>query len=722
MAIIVENRFFHLTGKDISYVICALEDGRLCHVHYGNKLQQQDISIELLRTGSTGYSIDGIYSASVLTPEYSTFGVGDFREPCLAARNTLGQNCVDLRFSGWEVVDGKPMPQRLPATFGSEQECQTLILTCADTVLGLEAKLYYTVFHDHNVIARRVEFTNTGGENITLERALSACLELPDGNYDMVSFDGAWARERTISRSILRPGTQSICSRSGFSSHTHNPLLVVCDRDAGEENGRWYAMNLVYSGGFYASAELSAQNTVRMVMGIDPVTCRFTLVPGERLLIPEVVLAYSGAGATALTHDFHDLYRKHLVRQRPRPERPVLLNNWEATYFDFNQKKLEEIACEAQKLGIDLFVLDDGWFGKRNSDTSGLGDWFVNREKLPDGMSGLGRFVEDLGMELGLWLEPESISEDSDFYRAHPDWCVHIPGRNRTRSRNQLLADITRPEVRRAIMDQICEVLSNAPVRYVKWDMNRPMTEPGGLSEARQDRFGYDFILGLYEMLEEFHKRFPHILLEGCSAGGARFDPGMLYYCPQIWASDNTDAYARLKIQQGTSFAYPIRAIGSHVSAVPNHQTNRITPLETRFAVALAGTFGYELDPTVLTDEERREISQQIRRFRKLDKVLSDGDYYRLQTTESGDFAFGTVSKDKREAVYVYMQCLRVANTLPKRIRLRGVDDARFYRDQATDKVFSGNLLRHIGYPLDVLNHDWQAVVIHLKAEDDRER
>lgn len=708
---------FHLQGGRISYIIRRLPDGRLCHLYFGPQLAPGQPLDHLLRAGGTGYSIDGEFSPSVVPAEYPSYGTGDLREPCLIARDKAGYCCADLRLESWEMLPGKPMPAGLPACFGSQDDCETLVLHCIDRVLRLTADLYYTVFADHDVVVRRVQLHNLDEVPMEVARALSGCLELPQGEYDLTTFDGAWARERVAHRAPLRLGTVRVGSRSGFSSHMHNPLLAVCRSGADEEQGEWYALNLVYSGSFMAAAERSPMDTVRLVMGIDPDTCLFRLEAGERLTLPELVMAYSSSGAGELTCTFHRFYREHLVRKSPFAERPVLLNNWEATYFDFDQQRLEQISAAAAKLGADLFVLDDGWFGHRNADNSSLGDWTVNREKLPGGLEGLCASVHAAGMEMGLWFEPECISEDSDLYRAHPDWCIHIPGRDRTRSRNQLIADITRPEVRRAIMDQVAAVLDSAPIRYVKWDMNRPMTEPGGAQTARPERFAYEYMLGLYAMLEEFTTRFPHILLEGCAAGGARFDPGMLYYCPQIWASDNTDADCRLDIQYGTAFAYPVPCIGSHVSAVPNHQTGRTLDMESRFASALCGTFGYELDPTTLTEEERACIPDQIRRFRLYDPLIRDGEYYRFlpPVRPDEDCCVGFVSRDKRQALVIYTQRRRTPNTLPKSVRLRGLDPDRMYRWENGGPL-SGQALAYAGLPLGVLEHDGEARVILLTA------
>lgn len=710
---------FHLLGGSISYIIRKLPDGRLCHLYFGPRLEPGQPLDYLLRAGGTGYSIDGEFSPSVVPMEYPAFGTGDLREPCLIARDAQGHCCADLRLENWQTQPGKPMPAGLPACRGDADDCETLILHCRDQVLGLRADLFYTLFRDHDVITRRVEFCSESDRPVELARALSGCLELPQGEFDLTTFDGAWARERVAHRAPLRPGRVSVGSRSGFSSHMHNPLLAVCRSGAGEEQGEWWALNLVYSGSFLAVAEQSPMDTMRLVMGVDPDTCVFRLAPGESLALPELVLAYSASGAGGLTRTFHAFYRRHLVRPNPFAQRPVLLNNWEATYFDFDQARLERIIRAAAQAGADLFVLDDGWFGHRNSDDSSLGDWFVNRNKLPEGLEGLAATAHSCGMNLGLWFEPECISEDSELYRAHPDWCIHIPERTRTRSRNQLIADITRPEVRRAILDQVFAVLDSAPIRYVKWDMNRPMTEPGGAGSTRSERFAYDYMLALYAMLEEFTTRYPHILLEGCAAGGARFDPGMLYYCPQIWASDNTDADCRLDIQYGTAFAYPVDCIGAHVSAVPNHQTGRVLDMESRFAAALFGTFGYELDPTALTEAESRAIPDQIRRFHEYDSLIREGEYYRFlpPTSPDRDCCAGFIAPDKSRALVVYVQRRRTPNTLPKSVRLHGLDPARLY-ELPDGTVLSGQALAWAGLPVGVLEHDGQARIFLLQARE----
>lgn len=713
-----DQKTFHLRGKSASYVIKLLDDGRLCHLYYGASLDELQSLDYLLRPCRVGFSADGELSSAIVPFEYPSFGMGDLREPCLVAQNSAGQYCADVRYVSHEIVHGKPLPQGLPATFGEEDTCETLIITCEDSALGLEIKLFYSVFDAHNAVTRRVTFCNNGKEPVVLTRAFSGCLELPDAQYDMLTFNGAWARERKIHRSPLHPGRQGVFSHSGCSSHIHNPLVVLQRSGGGEEHGDSYAANLVYSGNFNATVEVSYMDTARLVMGVDSDTCSFPLAVGETLALPELVLSYAQHGTGELSRGLHDFYREHLVRKSPFAKRPVLINNWEATYFDFTQEKLARIMRDAAAVGVDLFVLDDGWFGKRNDDTSSLGDWFVNHEKLPDGIAGLGEQAQRNDIKLGLWIEPESISEDSDLYRAHPDYCIHIPQRESTCSRNQLLADISRPEVRDAIYSQIKKVLQSAPVSYVKWDMNRPMTQPGGVGAMAQSRYAFDYMLGLYDLLERFCTDFPQILLEGCAGGGARFDPGMLYYCSQIWASDNTDASARLDIQIGTAFAYPVRTIGSHVSIVPNHQTGRIISMETRFAVALCGTFGYELDPSQLSTEELAQMPRQIEQFRRYEALIANGDYYRFVSpqNDSDDCCFGFIAKDKEKAVVIYVQRYCRANTLPKLVRLAGFAPDKIYRETNTGITYTGAALHNAGYPLGILEGDFTARVLVFEA------
>lgn len=709
---------FTLQAGSMCYLIKLLEDGRLCHLYYGADLGDVPSVDYLLRACGTGYSVDGEQSPSIMPMEYPSFGTGDLRESCLIARNHLGQYCADLRFQSYEILPGKPMPTGLPALFADGDDCETLVLLCEDSALGLEAKLFYSVLRGHNAVARRVEFRYTGELPVTLTRAFSGCLELPDDGYELLTFHGAWARERTLHRAALNPGRQGIFSHSGGSGHVHNPLMVLQRSGGGEDFGQCYAANLVYSGNFAATVEVSHMGTARVVMGVDSDTCSFPMTKGETLVLPELVLFYAEGGLGDLTRGIHDLYREHLVRKSPFAKRPVLINNWEATYFDFDQQKLEGIIKEAAHAGMDLFVLDDGWFGHRDDDGSSLGDWFVNTRKLPNGLQGLSASASSYGMKLGLWVEPESISEDSELYRAHPDWCIHIPGRERTRSRRQLLADITRPEVRDAIYTQIKSVLESAPVCYVKWDMNRPVTEPGGVGAGRQERFAFDYILALYEMMERLHKDFPEILLEGCSAGGARFDPGMLYYCPQIWASDNTDASARLDIQLGTAFAYPVCTIGSHVSMVPNHQTGREIPMETRFAVALCGTFGYELDPGRLSQKELEQLPEQIAFFNRYESLIAQGDYYRFYSpaNQGDDCCFGFIAKDKRQGLVVFVQRCRQANVLPKVVRLTGFAPKTRYQERFTGGIYTGAALCHAGFPLGAFHNDFESRILVFDA------
>lgn len=729
-----KERLFHLQAKDTSYILQVLETGHVAHVYWGKKVRNaSNISRAANSSCYQNRPLEPVLSSEkkrlsldMLPQEYPAYGNTDFRQPAYQVQLENGSTVTDLRYDGHYIYSGKKKLQNLPATYvENDTEASTLELYLVDALIGLRVILSYTVYENYDVITRSVRFVNEGQQHLTLNRALSASVDFIDDKFRLLQLSGAWARERHLITRPLVHGIQSVESTRGASSPYHNPFIALLREDASENHGEVYGFNLVYSGNFLAQVEVDHYSHTRVLMGINPFDFSWLLQPGEAFQAPEVVMVYSDHGLNKMSQTYHELYRTRLARGRFRDKaRPILINNWEATYFDFNTEKLIELAKAAKELGVELFVLDDGWFGKRNDDKSSLGDWFVNEEKLPGGLAALSQKITDLGLEFGIWVEPEMVSPDSELYRAHPDWCIHVEGRNRSTGRNQLVLDLTREDVCSAIVDMISNVLKSGRITYVKWDMNRHMTEIGSaqLPAERQRETAHRYILGLYRILEELTSRFPDVLFESCASGGGRFDPGMLYYMPQTWTSDNTDAVERLKIQYGTSIVYPLVSMGAHVSAVPNHQVHRVTSLQTRGNVAAFGNFGYELDLTRLTDDEKEIIKDQIHQYKEARELVQKGDFYRLLSPfEGNDTAWLVVSKDKNEALVGFYRVLAQANSYCPILRLQGLDPTKDYRVVGTDEIYGGDELMHFG--LDVVKHgfsilgDFQSVVLRLRAE-----
>lgn len=654
--------------------------------------------------------------------EYSSHGLGDYRESSISVMTQSGMSTVGINYQSHEIYQGKPKLDGLPATFGNEEDCTTLEITCIDKHLNLEVVLVYTAFENLDVITRSVRVTNRATESIQLRKVLSACVDFDRNDLDMITLHGSWARERHVSRRKVELGKQGISSLRGQSGHQVNPFLAVMDQTATEDSGEVYGFNFVYSGNFMAQAEGYQFDTTRVVMGINPEDFSWELDPEATFTAPEVVMVYSNEGIGKMSRTFHDLYRTHLIRGKYKnKKRPILINNWEATYFDFDTEKLLDIAKEASQLGIEMLVMDDGWFGERSSDNMALGDWIVNEDKIKGGLKNLVDQVNKLGMKFGIWFEPEMVSPDSDLYRAHPDWCIHIEGREGLRSRNQYVLDFSRKDVRDYIYESLRKILSSANIEYVKWGMNRQLTDVGNsvLPASQQREIWHRYVLGVYDMMDRLTTEFPHILLENCSGGGARFDPGMLYYSPQIWTSDDTDAIERLKIQHGTSMVYPVSSIGAHVSDVPNHTVGRVTPFETRGLVALSGTFGYELDVTKIPQEDREMIPKQIEMYHKYNDLIREGDLYRIGNVfENPEFeCVEYVSKDKDEVLVTYVQVLSRANHRSRRIRLKGLDKGSYYRNQETNAVHSGAALMNGGILIEDMYGDFKGKLIHFIKE-----
>ncbi len=677
------DRQFHLHNGQISLVLRVFEDGTLGQLHLGAALPGGRSYRHLGPDPFPGFS-NRVGSPVPLA--YPTSGTGDFRVPSLVATSADGASSLALHYRDHRIQAGKPALDGLPSTYVEDaSEAETLEVTVVDEPAGIEVDLRFTIFDDRPLIARSALIRNAGSAPVELRCAMSLALDLPDSDWRMVGLSGAWARERHVTDRALVPGRQSASSVNGASGHEHNPFLALRRATTDEAHGEAYGFSLVYSGNFLVEAEVEPYGTTRVRVGIEPSTFSWRLEPGATFETPEALAAYSDAGLGALSDAFHRLFRDRLARGhwRDRP-RPVLINNWEATYFGFDADRLVEIATTARDLGVELFVLDDGWFGARDDDTTSLGDWFVDRRKLPDGLDGVARRITDLGIGFGLWIEPEMVSQRSRLFEAHPDWAIGIPGRPRTESRQQLVLDMTRPEVVEHLTGVLSEVLGSAPIAYVKWDMNRNITEPysTSLPPDRQGEFFHRYILGVYELYRRLTERFPEILFESCAGGGGRFDPGLLAFAPQAWTSDDTDAVERLKIQWGTSLAYPLSSMAAHVAAVPNHQVGRFTPLSTRAAVAFFGVFGYELDPTAFDDEERAEVADQIAFYRGHRELFQRGRFLRLVSPFEGDgnrVAWMSVANDRRRAVVGNYQVLAHADPGPGRLRLRGLDPAAIY-------------------------------------------
>ena len=718
-----EKKIFTLETDHTMYQMQADAYGVLRHLWYGAKTGC-DMSY-LQDYPDVGFSgniyaagNDRTYSLDTLPLEYAGAGVGDFRVPAVAAVHADGSSALDLRYYSHTVKPGKYGIEGLPAVYAAEDEAETLEVVLRDTASAVEVTLLYAVLPALDLVTRCARIRNLGETPVTLTKAASLCLDISRGSWEWVHFHGRHAMERQMERRLLFHGIQEIGSTRGTSSHHQNPTVLLCTPDCTETAGACIGAALVYSGSHQTRLECDQLGQVRMVMGIHPDLFRWELKAGETFSTPEVMLSYSDTGLETLSHHFHQAIREHICRGKYQlAERPVLINNWEATYFGFDTEKILHIAEEAARLGVDMLVLDDGWFGKRDDDCSGLGDWFVNETKLSGGLHDLVEKIKGMGMRFGIWFEPEMISEDSDLYRKHPDWAIRIPDRAPMRSRYQLVLDMANPEVQEYLFRVMSDVLHSADISYVKWDMNRSISDwyTRTLPADRQGEMPHRYVLGLYALLERLTAAFPDVLFEGCSGGGGRFDAGMLYYCPQIWCSDDTDAYERTKIQYGTSFFYPVSAVGSHVSTVPNHQTGRITPFETRGTVAMAGSFGYELDLNLLSDGEKQEVAEQIRQFKTYGPLIHNGKYYRLTNPMAEDAALWEfAAQDGSEVLVQGMLFHAEANVLRRTVQLRGLDAEKCYRLDGTEQVYTGAALMAGGVLLPKAWGDYTPVTMHF--------
>ena len=714
-----KDRTFTLQTKNTTYQMQVDRYGFLLHLYYGKKTDGcMDYLLTYYDRGFSGNPYDAgedrTYSMDTLPQEFPCYGNGDFRSTAFAVENADGSMSCDLRYKSHKIFDGKYNLEGLPAVYASEEEAQTLEILMEDPVTGVKVVLLYGVLSAQDIITRSVCVKNESSGKIYLNKIESASLDFLYGDYELLTFYGRHAMERNVQRVPVVHGTQKIGSVRGTSSHQYNPMMILAEKETTEDKGNCYAMSFVYSGCFQGEVLKDQLNQTRMMLGLQEEAFRYPLETGEMFQAPEVILSYSSEGMNRLSQNLHHCIRQHICRGKYKEEiRPILINSWEAAYFDFTGDTIYELAKAAKEVNIDMLVMDDGWFGKRDDDNSGLGDWFVNEKKLGGTLGNLIKRINDLGVKFGIWIEPEMVSEDSDLYRKHPDWALTVPGRNPVRSRNQLVLDFSRKEVVDEIYDQICKVLDQGNIEYVKWDMNRSLMDVYSSVTRDQGRVLHDYVLGLYDFLERLVQRYPNLLIEGCSGGGGRFDAGMMYYTPQIWCSDNTDAIDRLRIQYGTSFGYPVSVVGSHVSAVPNHQTGRKTPLHTRGVVAMSGTFGYELNLMKLSEEEKQEIREQIAEYKSYAPIIQNGLYYRLSnpTTEeicAWEFVHTDEKEQSKVLLNIVMQVIH-GNMTVNYVKLQGLEETAVYREEKSGKRYTGAALMYGGMPLPIEPGEYQA-------------
>ncbi|MYL32145.1 alpha-galactosidase [Pontibacillus yanchengensis] len=708
-----DSKEFHLQGKNTSYIMRVMRNGQLGHIHFGKRISHRDSFSHLYKEETRGatsfvYEEDLQFSLDLQRQEYPSYGTTDYREPAFQIEASNGSRISNFTYQGYRLLKGKPSLDGLPAVYTEkEEEATSLEITLYDDVINMELVLLYTVFNERDIVTRSASFHNKGEEVIYLNRVLSASLDLVDDDYELVQLSGSWIRERHMKTRKLQPGIQAVSSLRGASSSQQNPFIGLKRPHTTEHQGEAMGFSLVYSGNFLAQVEVDHYDVARVSMGIHPFEFRWKLAPGTSFQTPEVVMAYSDQGLNGLSQTYHSLFRNRLASGKWRDrERPVLINNWEATYFDFSEDKLLNIAREAKELGVELFVLDDGWFGKRNDDTTSLGDWYVDLRKLPNGLKHLAQQVRQEGLKFGLWFEPEMVSKKSELYEEHPDWILHVPNRYSSHGRNQYVLDFSRQEVVDFIYQQVSSILAEVPIDYIKWDMNRNMTEVGSqaLPPDQQQEVSHRYMLGVYELYERLTSAFPEVLFESCASGGARFDPGMLYYAPQGWTSDNTDAMERLSIQYGTSLVYPLSSMGAHVSATPNHQVGRTTSLRTRGNVAFFGMLGYELDITELDEASRQQMKEQIEFYKTHRSTIQKGTFFRLISpfeNHQNETAWMSVSNDQSEAIVGFYRMLAKPNPGFQSLVLKGLDPGEMYKVTGFSTLFYGDELMTLGIPME---------------------
>ena len=730
MAIIYNEKMkqFHLYNDEISYIMEVTPEGYLLQVYYGERIKafKKSYPYPLISRSSfspgpytiakTGFSLD------VVMQECPGYDTGDYREGLVEFTYSDGTKATCLTYKSHDIYSGKKKLDGLPATYANEDsDATTLEITMVDEIRKVEIILSYAIFENIAALTKSAQIINKSQDVIELNKGLSACVDFDHSQFELIQMPGSWSREKQLVRSKIVNGIQVLDSKRGASGVNQQPFMALVDPKTDEFSGAAYGFHFVYSGNFTMKTQVDTFLNTRVLVGINEFNFKWQLTPDESFQTPEVVLTYSNRGLNKLSHAFHQLYRHHLIRGHHQyKERPVLLNNWETTYFDFDETKLMELADSAKDMGIELFMLDDGWFGKRNSDETSLGDWFVNKEKLPNGLTGLAEKINAKGLKFGLWFEPEMISEESDLFKAHPDWHIHVKNYPSSLGRHQLILDFSRPVVREEIYQQMIKILDEVPIAYIKWDMNRNMTEVGSLGRTPEEQMetSHRYMLGLYELLERLTTRYPHILFENCSGGGGRFDPGMTYYMPQSWSSDNTDAIERLKIQYSTSMIFPPLVMCAHLSEVPNHQTGRVTDIETRAAVAMSANFGVMLNPTRVSEEDLEKAKGYVAWYKKNRQLIQFGDFYRLQNpfeTNQGSFMF--VDEAKENAIFVFVQILNQANQPLTRVKLAGLDPDTDY--DIDGDVYTGDELMKFGLYVNLyVPGDFHARTIEIKKKN----
>lgn len=703
------EKVFHLKNQLISYVFRVMENGQLEHLYYGQRLILGEgigrfVERHCRPTTVVEFETDAMHSLDTIRQEFPLNGGGDFREAAIDVEFADGSHIIEWRYLSHQIQAGKDKIAGLPTTFAKEHEADTLVVTLRDDLSGLEINLSYSLFHELPVLTRSVQLVNTGEQPIKIKRLLSASLDLPEPDYEVLHLSGLWGRERHLYREPAVPGIKAVYSTRGASSHQHNPFIALAQPTATEDQGCVYSMNLIYSGNFLAQVDVDNFYENRLMIGIHPNHFEWQLLPGTTFETPEAILVFSNQGLNGMSQAYHQLFNHHLINPTwANQVRPILMNNWEGTYFDFTEEKILAIAKRAKEFGVELFVLDDGWFGKRNLDNSSLGDWFVNEEKLPSGISGLAAKINQLGLDFGLWFEPEMVNLDSHIMSEHPEWVVGTPNRFRKPARSQYVLDFSNPELVAYLAKLIIDILDSAQISYIKWDMNRNISEAYSayLGRDNQGEFLHRYILGVYQLFDALLAAYPNLLIESCASGGGRFDPGMLYYAPQAWTSDNSDGIERLKIQYGTSMVYPISSMGAHVSAIPNHQVGRLTPLDTRANVAFFGIFGYEFDPESLSEEEISAIKEQVAYYKKHRDVLLFGQFTRLLSPfEGNETSWMVKSADLSQAIVGWYQRLSIPNDRYRRIKVPGLKAEGRYLVEETGLIYTGSELALIGIVL----------------------
>jgi len=710
-----KEKQFHIFNKSLSYVIGICEDGDIGQLYFGKPIRTDqklhDYQSYGIRPLCCNEKDDEKYTKELALLEYPAFGDGDFGSSAYEVLQENGSRVTKFTYQFHRIYKGKAPIPGLPATYTNEdEEADSLELVCRDLISGLEVTLCYTVWENYSAICRHTKLKNTGDKKLKIEQALSCNVDFPDTKFTWLQFEGAWGRERSPKERDISSGITAIESLRGHSSANYNPFVIIKRKNTDELQGEAFGFNLVYSGNYIAKAQADTFGKLRFNMGINPKWFQWPLEPGEEFNTPEVIITYTSNGLNDLSQNIHRLMNNNLVRSAYKNKpRPILLNNWEATEMDFDEEKILKIASKGKEAGVELFVLDDGWFGKRNDDFAGLGDWYVNTDKLPDGISGLSKKINELGLKFGLWIEPEMVNEDSDMYRQHPDWVLAAPYRPRTLGRHQMVLDYSKPEVVDNIYNQLYEVISNASIDYIKWDMNRSITEcySQDVDKNQQGMVYHKYIMGVYSLYERLRKAFPHILFESCASGGARFDAGMLYYAPQAWCSDDTDGHERVKIQYGTSYGYPVSMVGSHVSASPNLQTHRAMTIDDRANVAYYGTFGYELDLNEISEEDFESVKEQIKFMKEYRELFQYGNYYRLQSPfENNISAWMVVSDDKQTAIVTTHKTENIPNWGIERIKLQGLNPDIVYTINDKDDIY-GDYVMNAGISLMNKERNW---------------